>query len=338
MDGAADDQSPPVIALLALGGTIAMVPAPEGAGAVPALTADELVRSVPALATIARVEAVAFRQLPGASIRFADLVALAMAIRERVDGGGVDGIVVTQGTDTLEESAFALDLLLRPPVPIVVTGAMRHPSSEGSDAAANLLAAVRVAADRRVVELGVVAVLNDEIHSARAVRKQHTTNPAAFASPLGGPLGLVSEDRVVLLTRPSTRSPTLNAHDGVEDPPVALVPLPLGEDGRLLRLLPELGYRGAVVEGTGGGHVPDQTAGELGELAAAMPVVLAARGRTGRVLTRTYGFPGSEMDLLRRGLLPAGTLDAVKARVLLSLLLREGASPARMREAFAVYS
>jgi len=337
VDERADQQAAPVIALLALGGTIAMVPAPEGAGAVPALTAADLVRSVPALATVARVEAVAFRQLPGASIRFADLVALAGAIRERADGGA-DGIVVTQGTDTLEESAFALDLLLRSPVPVVVTGAMRHPASEGSDAAANLLAAVRVAADRRVAELGVVAVLNDEIHAARAVRKQHTTNPAAFASPLGGPLGLVSEGEVVLLTRPSTPSPALNAQDGVEDPPVALVPLPLGEDGRLLRLLPELGYRGAVVEATGGGHAPEQTVDALGALAAAMPVVLAARGRTGRVLTRTYGFAGSEMDLLRRGLLPAGTLDAVKARVLLSLLLRDGASRERMREAFAVYS
>lgn len=334
---AADEHQVPVIALFAMGGTIAMVPAAEGDGAVPALTADELVASVPALAALARVEAVAFRQLPGASLRFADVVALARAIRARV-AGGADGIVVTQGTDTLEESAFALDLLLRSPVPVVVTGAMRHPSTEGSDATANLLAAVRVAADRRVARLGVVAVLNDEIHAARAVRKRHTTSPAAFASPLGGPLGLVSEGDVVLLARPSAPSPALDGQDGMEDPQVAIVPLPLGEDGRMLGVLPELGYRGAVVEATGGGHAPDRAADSLGALAAVMPVVLAARGRTGRVLTRTYGFPGSETDLLRRGLLPAGTLDAVKARVLLTLLLRDGAPPERMREAFAAYS
>jgi len=189
VDRAADEQGAPVITLLALGGTIAMVPAPEGDGAVPALTAADLVRSVPALATLARVEAVAFRQVPGASLRFADVVALAAAIRERVDGGA-DGIVVAQGTDTLEESAFALDLLLRSPVPVVVTGAMRHPSSEGSDAPANLLAAVRVAADRRVARLGVVVVLNDEIHSARAVRKRHTTSPSRSCSrPAAAPAG-----------------------------------------------------------------------------------------------------------------------------------------------------
>lgn len=337
MDGAVDEQPAPAIVLLALGGTIAMVPAPDGHGVRPALTAEDLVRSVPALAALARVEAVAFRQAPGASLRFADVVALAETIRERV-AGGIDGIVVTQGTDTLEESAFALDLLLQSPVPIVVTGAMRHPSSEGSDAPANLLAAVQVAADRRVAGLGVVVVLNDEIHAARGVRKQHTSNPAAFVSPLGGPLGLVSEGEVVLVTRPSAPPPALEGRGGVEDPPVALVPLPLGEDGRLLRLLPEQGYRGAVVEATGGGHAPDRAVDELGALAARMPVVLAARGRTGRVLTRTYAFPGSETDLLRHGLLPAGTLDAVKARVLLTLLLRDGATPVRIQEAFAAYS
>ncbi len=325
----------PRLVVLSLGGTIAMLPGP--AGAVPALTAQDLVRSVPRLAEVAELEAVSFRQLPGASLRLADVVALAHEIRRRVDHGA-EGVVVTQGTDTLEETAFALDLLLEPRVPLVVTGAMRHPASEGSDAPGNLLAAALAAADPRVAALGAVVLLNDELHAARSARKQHTTNPAAFGSGPGGPLGLVAEGEVVLLARPYAPSPVVPADPQAEDPAVAVVAVGLGDDGRLVRALPGLGYQGAVVEATGGGHVPEVMVGDLEELAAAMPVVLAARAGAGRVLTRTYGFPGSERDLLGRGLLPAGLLDAVKARILLALLVRGGADRERIREAFSAFS
>jgi L-asparaginase len=322
------------IVLLSLGGTIAMVPG-DG-GLVPALTGADLVRSVPQLAEVAELEAVAFRQMPGASLTLTDVAALADEIRRRVRAGA-GGVVVTQGTDTLEETAFALDLLLDVGVPAVVTGAMRPPSAPGSDAAANLLGAVLVAADARVARLGVVVVMGDQVHAARFVRKEHTSSPAAFVSSAGGPLGYLSEEQVVLVARPFAPSPTLEQPDGAEDPPVALVAVGLGDDGRLVRGLAGAGYRGAVVEAVGGGHVPERMAGDLGALTAAMPVVLAARARSGRVLTHTYGFPGSETDLLRRGLIPSGTLDAVKSRILLSLLLRCAATPTQIRTAFRAY-
>jgi L-asparaginase len=319
----------PQVVLLSLGGTIAMTRGRDGV--VPALTAEDLVRSVPGLAEVADLEAVAFRQLPGASLALGDVVALADEIR----GRDADGYVVTQGTDTLEETAFALDLLTDRRVPVVMTGAMRHPEAPGSDAAANLLAATLVAADPRTAELGTVVVLNDEVHAAWAVRKQHTTNPAAFASPVVGPVGLVAEGSVVLLARPAPAVPTLPQPPGASDPAVALLAVGLGDDGRLARLLPTAGFDGAVVEATGGGHAPAVLVDDLEQLSRAMPVVLAARGRTGRVLTRTYGFPGSEIDLLRRGLIPAGLLDAVKARILLALLLRSGATRDEIAETFA---
>jgi L-asparaginase len=321
----------PRIVLLSLGGTIAMTRGLDGV--VPALTAEDLVRSVPGLAEVADLEAVAFRQLPGASLALGDVVALADEIRAR----DADGYVVTQGTDTLEETAFALDLLVDRGAPIAVTGALRHPEAAGSDAAANLLAAALVAADPRTANLGTVVVLNDEVHAAWAVRKQHTTNPAAFASPATGPVGLVTEGSFVLLARPAVAVPTLPQPPGAEDPAVALLTVGLGDDGRLARTLPGLGFDGAVVEATGGGHVPAEMVDDLEHLAAAMPVVLAARGRTGRVLTATYGFPGSETDLLRRGLLPAGILDAVKARILLALLLRASAPRDEISHAFASF-
>lgn len=324
----------PRVVLLSLGGTIAMVPGPDGL--VPALTGADLARSVPQLAELAEVEAVAFRQLPGASLALGDVVALAAEIR-RVAGDAA-GVVVTQGTDTLEETAFALDVLLEPGVPVVVTGAMRPPSAPGSDAPANLLGAVSAAVDPRVAGLGVVVVAGDELHAARTVRKQHTTSPAAFGSPLSGPLGVLSEGAVVLVARPFAPGPTLRCEAGEQDPAVALVAVGLGDDGRLVRLLAAAGYRGAVIEATGGGHVPARMVDDVAALAERMPVVLAARGRAGRVLTRTYGFPGSETDLLRRGLVPAGTLDAVKARILLALLLCGRATPGAIREAFAAYA
>lgn len=322
----------PRIVLLSLGGTIAMAPGPGGL--VPRLSAADLVALAPGLDEVAELEAVAFRQVPGASLTFGDVVAVADEIRHRP----ADGYVVTQGTDTLEETAFALDLLLEPAAPVVITGAMRSPGAPGSDVAANLLAAVITAADLRVAELGVVAVLGDELHAARSVRKEHTTSPAAFRSPLGGPVGLVSEGAVTLLTRPFQPSPTIAQPPGAPDPAVALVGTGLGDDGRLVRALLTLGHDGAVVEATGGGHVADRLVAELEALAGRMPVVLAARGRNGRVLTGTYAFPGSEVDLLARGLVPAGTLDAVKARVLLALLLRAGTSGEAIRAAFATYA
>lgn len=325
----------PHVVLLSLGGTIATVPGPHGL--VPALTGADLARSVPQLAQLARVEAVSFRQLPGASLVLADVVALAAEIARRVAAGAA-GVVVTQGTDTLEETAFALDVLLEPRVPVVVTGAMRPPSTPGSDAPANLLAAVAAAADPRVAELGVVVVMADELHAARTVRKLHTTSPAAFGSPLSGPLGLLTEGEVVLVSRPFSRAPTVGTDSVVEDPAVAWLTVGLGDDGRLVRLLAGEGFHGAVIEATGGGHLPARMADEVGALAGRMPVVLAARGRTGRVLTRTYGFPGSETHLLGSGLVPAGTLDAGKARILLALLLRDGASRDEIAAAFAAYA
>jgi L-asparaginase len=322
----------PRIVLLSLGGTIATGPGPDGL--VPQLSAEDLLALAPQLADVAELEAVGFRQVPGASLTLGDVVAVADELRNRP----ADGYVVTQGTDTLEETAFALDLLLEPTAPVVVTGAMRSPAWPGSDAPANLVAAVLAAADPRVAALGVVAVLGDELHAARAVRKEHTTSPAAFRSPLGGALGLVSEGRVTLVAKPFTPSPTLPQEPGAEDPEVALLATGLGDDGRLARALLTLGYDGAVVEATGGGHVADRMVADLEALAGHMPVVLAARGRNGRVLTSTYAFPGSEVDLIERGLVPAGTLDAVKARILLALLLRTGASREDVSGAFATFS
>ncbi|MDQ4126419.1 MAG: asparaginase [Actinomycetota bacterium] len=317
------------VAVLSLGGTIS---ATKGGGSwvAPTLTGEELVGMVPEISGVAEVEAMQFSQVAGSELTLDDVVSLAREAEARADAAG---IVMTQGTDSIEETAFALDLLVHGEAPVVVTGAMRDPTLPGNDGPANLLAAVRVAASEAARGLGAIVVMNDEIHAARFVRKAHTQNPAAFSSAPAGPVGYLYEGRPRVIFRPvGRRRIELPREAGYS--PVALYKVSFGDDGRLFPEIERLGYEGLVVEAMGGGHLPTSMVGTLERLTGRMPVVLASRTGGGEVLTRTYGFPGSETDLIGRGLIPAGPLDGLKARILLSLLLRSGASREEIAEAF----
>jgi L-asparaginase len=323
----------PSVAVFGLGGTIAMTHAPGG-GVSPALSAAGLLAAVPGLGGIgADLRTVDFRQKPGASLSFDDLYRLTAAINDALDSG-CTGAVVTQGTDTIEETSYALDLLLPTRAPVVVTGAMRNPTMAGADGPANILAAVRVALSPAARGLGCLVTLNDEIHAARWVRKTHASSPAAFASPGHGPLGDVTEGRVRIPVALRHRSPAIEPDPG-RPVRVGLATVVLGDDGSLVEALAERA-NGLVVAGFGVGHVPAGLAPVLGALAERIPVVLASRTGGGPVHDRTYGFPGSERDLLARGLISAGYLDPLKARVLLHLLIGSGAEARRIREAFAM--
>jgi L-asparaginase len=321
----------PRVAVFSMGGTISSVDS-GGKGVEPTLTGEALVSDVPEIAGVADVSAVSFRQAASGEIRVDDLVELAAEISGRIDGGAA-GAVVTQGTDTIEETSFCLDLLVDRKAPVVVTGAMRNPTLPGADGPANLLAAIQVAASGVARGLGTVVVLNDEIHAARFVRKTHTSNPATFRSDPVGPLGWISEDVPRVVVRP-TGEHKVTLSENVQDCPVALYHVALGDDARLLSEIEEAGYAGLVVEAMGGGHVPSLMAETLEDLAAKMPVVLASRTGGGEVLRSTYGFIGSETDLLERGLIYAGPLDGRKARLLMTLLLMSGASKEKVKETF----
>lgn len=318
----------PSVTVFALGGTIASVTDSSSGGVSPGLTGEQLVRSVPGLDREVDIVARQLRQVASPDLTLTDVLAVHYAIQQAV-AEGCAGVVVTQGTDTLEETAFALDLLHNLPEPVAVTGAMRNPTLPGADGPGNVAAAVHVAASPSCRSLGTVVVFNDEIHSPRVVRKTHTSNCATFSSgPVAGPLGWVSEGQARILFRPVAR-PTLQLPADAAIPDVALLGMALGDDGRLLDHVATTGYRGLVVEAFGGGHVPSRIVGRLQDLAQRIPVVLASRTGSGQVLNDTYGFPGSERDLLARGLLPAGHLDGRKSRILLSLLL--AADPSRER-------
>lgn len=308
---------------VSLGGTITMLPDCSG-GIAPKLGAAELVASVPALADVADIEAISPFRLPSPSLTIDKLVDVARQISAALTAG-FDGAVVIQGTDTIEESAFLLDLLVASDKPVVVTGAMRGAAQPGADGPANLLAAAQVAAAPEAHGLGTLVVLNDEIHAARFAQKSHTALTSAFASPLAGPLGIVAEGRPRFYVRVVPK-PHLSVADTPLQP-VALVKIAMGDDGRMFRALPELGYAGLIIEGMGAGHVLADIAPILGNLAERIPIILASRVMTGTVFTQTYGYEGSEIDLIKRGLNPAGYLSGLKARLLLTLTLSEGASP-----------
>ncbi|MFD2032589.1 asparaginase [Ancylobacter dichloromethanicus] len=297
----------PRLLVLSLGGTITMTQSAAG-GIAPTLGAAELVAAVPGLAELAEIEARSPFRVGSASLTLENIVAVAAEIRAGF-AQGADGAVVIQGTDTIEETAFALDLLVRDARPVVVVGAMRGPQQAGADGPANLLAAAIVATSAAARGLGTLVVMNDEVHAARFVRKAHTALTSAFVSDMAGPLGLVAEGGVRIFF-PASPPPTCRCSPTL---PVRCrrwrsSRSPWATMAGCCARCPASASPASSSRGRGAGHVPGAIAAPVGEVAAQLPVVLASRTLAGPVFERTYGYPGSEIDLIGRGAIPAGLL------------------------------
>jgi L-asparaginase len=309
-----------VITVFFLGGTISMS---GTSSAVARLGGDELLASVPGLSELGiEVDVRDFRRMPSASFTFADLLELL----DEAEATSSDGVVLVQGTDTIEEVAFLADLVWTRDEPFVVTGAMRTPAMAGADGPANLLAALIVAASRAARRRGALVVLDDEIHAARHVAKRHTSSTGAFESPNTGPMGRLVEGEPRFLYDVARRSAL--ARPRSIDARVPLVVATLGDDGALLDAI-DNDCSGLVVAAFGVGHVPERYVDRLESIARRVPVVLASRIGAGPVLMNTYGAVGSETDLRKRGLITSGYLTAYQARLLLLVLLSNGTSDVR---------
>jgi L-asparaginase len=326
----------PEIALLSLGGTIGAPVNSRGGNAALELDAADLLATLPVLGGIATLSPRRFRRMMSADLTADDILQLAAEVQRFF--AEFDGVVITQGTDTIEETAFLLDLLIRAPTPVVVTGAMRNPGRPGEDGPANLVAAVRVAASEDSRGLGVVVVLDDTIHLARFVRKSHSFATGSFVSSRAGPVGYVVEDRVRIPLRPRQAAPHFAISPGTKLPPIALATMSLDNDERLLSSVIGAGYRGLVVEAFGAGHVAARIVPLLEELALAMPVVIASRVDAGELFRQSGSYPGSEGDLLARGMISAVGLDGPKARILLMLLVATNAGREAIAAAFEAAS
>lgn len=306
------------IVLISTGGTIAMRFDEEKQGLVPAVSGSELVEAVPELKSELPIEVIEFSNIPSPHMTPNKMLALAKEVDRIATDGSVAGIVITHGTDTMEETAYLLSLTVTTTKPIALTAAMRSGGEASADGAKNILTAVRTVSDKHTAEMGIVVVMNEEIHSARTVSKTHSANPHAFTSPGWGAIGYADEDRIVWRYRPLDRE-YIPTDTLTED--VYLVKMATGQDDLLLRCLIERQVNGIVIEGFGRGNIPPVCRKAiLDAINAHIPVVLTTRVHAGRVLD-IYGYEGGAADLAPHGVILAGDLPAPKARLKLMCAL-----------------
>lgn len=307
-----------MIHLLFTGGTISMQRDAEAGGNVPAHGGAALVSLAPGLEKIAPIRIEDWARVPACHLGPERLWSLRERVRAIAASGEVTGIVITHGTDILEETAYLLDRTLDIPVPVALTGAMRTSSETSWDGPRNLCDAATVAASASSRGRGAVVVFNGSVFAGRTATKTHATDVAAFSAPHAGPIGRVEDGRVIYTTadgqRPAPLEPAgLPAR-------VALIPMVVGDDGRMLDLA-RPGHDGVVVEAFGSGNLPPGAVPAIRRwLDEGKPVVLASRCPLGEV-TPSYAFEGGGARLVAMGVTPAGPRTPSQARMELTIAL-----------------
>lgn len=329
--------SRPAVRIVATGGTIANHPAGR-------LTARELAALIPAAERYAAIETEQFANLPSSSLTVAHWLDLTQRLnRLFATRSDLAGVVVTSGTDTLEETAYFLHLTVKTSRPLVVVGAMRRPNTPGYDGAANLLDGIRVAAAPASRDRGAVVVFNGEIHGARAVRKAHAQRLDSFDSGRRGLLGVVDADRIEYFRRPVRRHTRRTGFDvsGLGRlPRVALLASYVGASGDLVRAARDLGAAGIVMAAAGAGATTPPQADAIDEVIAdGVVVVTATRTTGGRVPARIRRgrARGAAESASAPRRVSGEDLSPVKARVLLMLALTETRDSAEIQRLFTVY-
>ncbi|WP_266080879.1 asparaginase [Haladaptatus caseinilyticus] len=323
----------PTITILGTGGTIASTD--DADGAKPTMSSESLVEAVPQLADDAEIDVREVAQKPSFSMDFQTIESLRGTIREII-GNGADGIVVTHGTDTMEESAYYLDLTLDIDAPVVFTGAQRRPDEVSPDGPSNLLTAVRVLVDERVRKSGgVYVVFDEELHPARDVTKRHTHKLDAFDSPGKGPVATVTRDEIRYVRTPGSYSDDIDVDGDPSDIDVRVVNSGVGVGDAQIEEALDAGVDGIVLEGTGIGNVT----AELGDaveqtVSADVPVVVTSRCYAGTTVP-VYGTDGGGRTLAEHGAIGGDDLPAHKARLKLLLALLRVNEPSEVQQYFS---
>ncbi|HCY1636196.1 TPA: asparaginase [Staphylococcus aureus] len=252
-------------------------------------------------------------------------------ILEAVTNKYYDGFVITHGTDTLEETAFLLDLILGIEQPVVITGAMRSSNEIGSDGLYNYISAIRVASDEKARHKGVMVVFNDEIHTARNVTKTHTSNTNIFQSPNHGPLGVLTKDRVQFHHMPYRQQALENVNDKLNVP---LVKAYMGMPGDIFSFYSREGIDGMVIEALGQGNIPPSALEGIQQLVSLnIPIVLVSRSFNG-IVSPTYAYDGGGYQLAQQGFIFSNGLNGPKARLKLLVALSNNLDKAEIKSYF----
>ncbi len=307
------------ILLIHTGGTISMKMNAE-TGAVMLNELNPLTKEKEALSKYANIIEMEAFNLPSPHITPREMLALRDCITQQAEQYSIDGVVITHGTDTLEETAYFLDITTRFNFPIVLTGAMRSSNELGADGIYNLVEAIRVACDKQAREKGVLVVMNDEIHQAFNITKTSTSSVNTFQSPQYGPIGLVTKKAVHIYQAPITRQ---YVEITSLEKRVAMLKIYAGMDADIVDQLLELGYDGVVLEGLGQGNVPPIVAKSIEKLIlAGLPVILVSRCFNG-IAEGVYGYEGGGKSLEDLGVIFATGLNGQKARLKLLIALNQ---------------
>lgn len=319
------------IVLISTGGTIASRHDPDRGHTVATMSGEDLLRGLHEKLHGVQLEVDEFCNLGSFAIDLPLAFALAQRIDRHLADPAIRGVVVTHGTDTMEESAYLADLVVGSDKPVIFTGAQRAADAPDTDGPRNIADAVRLACAEAARGLGALIVFEQEFHAARDVAKTHSARVDSFASGEHGALGEVDGERVLLYRRPVLRTQVRTQRI---EPAVDLIKLVMGADDRLLRCAAASGARAIVLEAFGRGNATPSVTRAVAELVAGgTAVIVTSRSARGRVRP-IYGAGGGR-DLEQAGAIFAGDLAGPKARILAALLLGAGADMQAMRDRFA---
>jgi L-asparaginase len=306
------------VAVIFNGGTISMTVDPRIKAAVPTLSGEEIMAMVTGIESHAEIESYTFSNLPGPHVTPELMMELSKYVQSFLCRDDICGVVVTHGTDSLEETAYLLHLTIDNPKPVIVTGSMRNSSELGYDGPANLSASICTAISDEARNRGVLVCLNDELNCASEVTKSHSMHLNTFQSPEFGPIGIIDNNEAIFYRDSLKKDHVMT---GSIETRVDLIKTCAGMDSKLINFCVEQGAKGLVIEAMGRGNIPPEMVdGVRQAIEKGVSVVIVSRCFKGRVLD-SYGYPGGGKELRNAGVIFGDGLPGQKARIKLMLAL-----------------